>query len=122
MFCWNEAILGVVRDLKARSDVHAIVAMVHWGGAVRYDQGGDRYSAAITMGEREIAHYFPRCPLASETHVRRRTLQNQHQIHIALYSPCHPKGTDHSVAFGGRELGCGAQREPMPYVRVCLTV
>jgi hypothetical protein len=56
MFCWNEAMPTVIRALKARSDVHAIVAMVHWGGAVRYDQGGDRYTAAINEGE--IAAFF----------------------------------------------------------------
>jgi len=69
MFCWNEVMLATVRELKARSDVHAIVAMVHWGGAVR-DQGGDRYTAAITEGEcqtetRLRIGLLPVCPLVS---------------------------------------------------------
>jgi hypothetical protein len=78
MFCWNEAMPTVIRALKARSDVHAIVAMVHWGGAVRHDQGGDRYTAAINEGER--LRIVSCCPLVSETHVRRCRLQLQHQV------------------------------------------
>jgi hypothetical protein len=44
LFCWSDVIVNVIRELKLRRDVHAIVAMIHWGGTVRYDQGGDRYA------------------------------------------------------------------------------